>query len=125
MAVLVARRNLQAGEALTPADVEVRQQSAASLPLDYFSDPEQVVGLVVRRTQAAGAVLAPGALEHRQVIERGALVTLTAGSGAVTVKSEGIALEPARLQQRIRVRSVSGRVIEGTVEAPGQVRVGF
>jgi flagella basal body P-ring formation protein FlgA len=40
------------------------------------------------------------------------------------VKSEGVALEPARLHQRIKVRSASGRVIEGTAEGPGQVRVG-
>ena len=59
------------------------------------------------------------------LIERGALVTLVSGSGSVTVKSEGVALEPATLGQRVRVRSASGRVVEGAVEGLGQVRVGF
>jgi flagellar basal body P-ring formation protein FlgA len=125
VAVLVTRRNVQSGEVLGASDIEVRMQSAATLPYDYLSNPEQAVGLVVRRTQPAGTVLAPGALEHPDLIERGALVTLLSGSGAVTVKSEGVALEPATLRQRVRVRSASGRVIEGTVEGPGQVRVGF
>jgi flagella basal body P-ring formation protein FlgA len=125
VAVLVTRRNLQTGEVLGPADVEVQKQTAATLPYDYMSNPEQVVGLRVRRTQPVGTVLVPAALEHPDMVERGALVTLIAGSDAVTVKSEGVALEPGRLRQRIRVRSTSGRVLEGTVEATGQVRVGF
>jgi flagella basal body P-ring formation protein FlgA len=51
-------------------------------------------------------------------------VTLTAGDGPVAVKSEGVALEAARLRQRLKVRSASGRIIEGTAEGPGLVRVG-
>ena len=83
-----------------------------------------VVGLALRRTQAAGAVLTTAALQAPEVVRRGELVTLTAGDGPVSVKSEGVALEAARLKQRIKVRTASGRVIEGTAEAPGQVRVG-
>jgi flagella basal body P-ring formation protein FlgA len=125
VAVLVTKRNLRTGEVLSAADVEVQKQAGTTLPYNYLSDPTQVVGLVVRRTQSAGTVLALGALEHPDVIERGALVELLAGSDAVTVKGAGVALEPGRLRQRIRVRSSSGRVVEGTVEAAGQVRVGF
>jgi flagella basal body P-ring formation protein FlgA len=66
----------------------------------------------------------PAALERPEVVARGALVTVIAGVGSVTVKSDGVALESARLGQRLRVRSASGRIVEGTAEAPGQVRVG-
>jgi flagella basal body P-ring formation protein FlgA len=124
IAVLVLTRNVQPGEVLTAADLNVAQRSSASLPYDYLSDATQAVGLAVRRTQPSGAVLVAGALERPEIVRRGELVTLTAGDGPVTVKSEGVALEPARLHQRLKVRSASGRVIEGTAEAPGQVRVG-
>jgi flagella basal body P-ring formation protein FlgA len=43
----------------------------------------------------------------------------------VAVRGEGIALEGARLKQRLKVRSASGRIIEGTAEGPGLVRVGL
>jgi flagella basal body P-ring formation protein FlgA len=33
-------------------------------------------------------------------------------------------LQPARLNQRLKIRSASGRVIEGTAVGPGRVRVG-
>jgi len=125
VAVLVVQRNVQPGDVLTAADVAVRQQASLSLPLDYLSDPAQAVGLAVRRNQPAGAVLVPAALEQPLGVERGALVTLIAGGSDITVKVDGVALEPARLRQRVRVRSPSGRIVEGTVEAPGQVRVGL
>jgi len=73
----------------------------------------------------AGALLLASALEQPQGVERGALVTLIASNATVQVKAEGVALEPGRLKERVRVRSASGRVVEGVVEAPGQVRVGF
>jgi flagella basal body P-ring formation protein FlgA len=125
MSVLVLKRNVQAGEVLAAADVEVRQQSAASLPYDYLSKPDQAVGQSVRRSQPAGAVVLAATLEQPVGVERGALVTLVAAHGGVTVRAEGVALEPARLKGRVRVRSASGRIVEGLVEAPGQVRVGF
>lgn len=123
-AVLVLARNVQPGEVLTAADFAVARRSSASLPYDYLADAAQAVGFAMRRTQTAGSVITAAGLVAPEVVRRGELVTLTAGDGPVTVKSEGVALEAARLRQRLKVRSASGRVIEGTAEGPGQVRVG-
>jgi flagella basal body P-ring formation protein FlgA len=122
--VIVARHALAAGVVLAAEDLETHTQASTSLPLDYLSDPAQAIGLTVRRTVPAGTVLAGAALEAPEVIERGAVVTLVAGSGPVRVKSEGVALEGARLKGRIRVKTPSGRIVEGVVEAPGEVKVG-
>jgi flagella basal body P-ring formation protein FlgA len=69
-------------------------------------------------------VLAGAALESPEIIQRGALVTLVSGSGTVRVRSEGVALEGARLKGHVRVKTPSGRIVEGVVEASGEVRVG-
>jgi flagella basal body P-ring formation protein FlgA len=122
--VLVLTRNVQPGEVIAAADFEVARRSSASLPYDYLTDGTEVVGLTMRRTQAMGTVLTAAGLQAPEVVRRGELVTLTSGAGPVSVKSEGVALEGARLRQRLKVRSASGRVIEGTAEGPGQVRVG-
>jgi flagella basal body P-ring formation protein FlgA len=121
---LVLVRNVQPGEVLAAADFEVAARSSASLPYGYLADAEQAVGQAMRRMQTAGSVLTASALVAPEVIRRGELVTLTSGAGSVTVKSEGVALEAARLNQRLKVRSASGRVVEGTAEGPGQLRVG-
>jgi flagella basal body P-ring formation protein FlgA len=122
--VVVARHTLSVGGVLTADDVEVRRQSSTSLPLDYLSDAAQAIGLTVRRTVPAGTLLGNAALEAPQLIERGALVTLVTAGGSVHVKSEGVALEAARRNGRVRVRTASGRIVEGVVEASGEVRVG-
>jgi flagella basal body P-ring formation protein FlgA len=122
--VLVLARNVQPGEVLTAAELAIERRASASLPFDYLSDVTQALGFALRRSQQAGAVLGGGALERPEIVARGALVTLLSGNGPVTVKSAGVALEPARLNERVRVRTASGRVIEGTAAGPGQVRVG-
>jgi flagella basal body P-ring formation protein FlgA len=124
VSVVLARRSIAAGEVLAAVDLEVRTQASTSLPLDFIGDPEQAIGLSVRRALPAGSLLAGGALEQPTLVERGALVTLVSRSGPVHVKSEGVALGAARLKQRVRVRSQSGRIVEGVVEASGEVRVG-
>ena len=124
VAVLVLARNVQPGEVLSADDVAVARRSSASLPYDYLSDSRQAVGFTMRRTQIAGAVVTAAGLEAPEVVRRGELVTVTSGSGPISVKSEGVALGPARLNQRLKIRSASGRVIEGTAEGRGQVRVG-
>jgi flagella basal body P-ring formation protein FlgA len=125
LSVVVLRRNVQPGEVLAADDLEVRQQAAAALPFDYLGKADLAVGQTVRRSQQAGGVLLASALEQPQGVERGALVTLIASNATIQVKAEGVALEPGRLKERVRVRSASGRVVEGVVEAPGLVRVGF
>jgi flagella basal body P-ring formation protein FlgA len=124
VSVVVLARNVQPGVVLTADDVTIAPRSAASLPYDYLSDAAQAVGLTMRRTQPAGAVITAAALQAPEVVRRGELVTVTSSNGPISVKSEGVALEPARLRQRLKIRSASGRVIEGTAEGPGQVRVG-
>ncbi len=122
--VVVLRRSVQPGEVLAADDLEVRQQASAALPFDYVGKPDLAVGQTVRRSQPSGAMLLASALEQPQGVERGELVTLIAANASIQVKAEGVALGPGRLKERVRVRSASGRVVEGVVEAPGQVRVG-
>jgi len=123
--VVVLRRTVQPGEILAVDDLDVRQQASAALPFDYVGKLEQALGQTVRRSQPAGGVLLASALEQPPGVERGGLVTLIAENSTIQVKAEGVALEPGRIKERVRVRSASGRVLEGVVEAPGQVRVGF
>ena len=122
--VLVAQRNLVRGQRLTAADVSLQPRQSSTLPYQYLTRLQEAVGLNIRRSVAAGAVLVPAALDRPRLVQRGQLVTLIAGSGGIMVKSEGIALEDATLNQRVRIKTRAGRVVEGVVEAQSQVRVG-
>ncbi len=122
--VVVAARSLSRGERLSTGDLQLELRSSSSLPIAYLTRTEDALGLQVRRTIPPGTILVPGALDRPHLVERGSLVTLVAGRSGVIVKSEGIALGDAMLNQRVRVKTRAGRVVEGVVDAPNQVRVG-
>ncbi len=125
ISVVVAARTIKADQALSSADLQVTTRSSSTLPYEYYTDLTQALGLTAKRTIPPGAVVVPGALSAPpDLIERGAHVTLISGSGPISVKSDGVALEAGRPSDRIRVRSRSGRIVEGTVQASGAVRVG-
>ena len=122
--VVVAAHSLARGERLSRAHLRLELRSSATLPATYLTRMEDAVGLSVQRTIPAGTVLVPGAVNRPRLVQRGSLVTLIAGRSGVIVKSEGVALEDATLNQRVRVKTRAGRVVEGIVDATGQVRVG-
>ncbi len=122
--VVVAANSLSRGQRIAAPDVRLHRSSSVTLPLDYVTRLEDVVGLTLTRSVPAGTVLVPGALDHPNLVARGDLVTLVAGSGGIMVKSAGTALEDAALTERVRVRTQVGRVVEGVVEALNLVRVG-
>ncbi len=123
--VVVAASSLARGQHMTNAHVHLQPRPTTSLPFDYLTRVEDVVGLTLRRSVPAGTVLVPAALDRPQLVQRGALVSLVAGNGGIMVKAEGTALGAAAINERVRVRTQAGRVVEGIVEASNQVRVGF
>ncbi|HET7131725.1 MAG TPA: flagellar basal body P-ring formation chaperone FlgA [Gammaproteobacteria bacterium] len=121
--VVVTHRAVQAGEVLGANDVVLDERRSSTLPYGYFSATAQLVGLTTKRTLPAGTVIVPAAVEQPTVVQRGAAVTLVSGSGSVLVRADGVALEPAKPNERVRVRSRSGRIVSGVVEPSGEVRI--
>ena len=124
VSTLIARHSLRRGQLLTAADLRVEQRESNGLPAAYLTRPEEAIGMTLRRAIPAGSVLNPSALEAPRAVRRGDLVTLIAGSPGVEVKSEGHAIEDGTLNQRVRVRTRSGRIVEGTVGPDNQIFVG-
>ncbi|MGI9257306.1 MAG: flagellar basal body P-ring formation chaperone FlgA [Gammaproteobacteria bacterium] len=122
--VVVTANSMSRGQRISEADVRLHQSSSATLPLNYVTQLEDVVGLTLTRSMPAGTVLVSGALDYPNLVTRGDLVTLIAGARGIMVKSAGTALEDAALTERVRVRTQMGRVVEGVVEALNVVRVG-
>jgi flagella basal body P-ring formation protein FlgA len=122
--VVVMRSSLQRDAVLVAENVAIEMRRSSMLPYQYLSRVEDAVGYRVRRSLTSGTVLVPAALEQSRLIARGALVTLVSSARGVEVSAEGVAVEDAGLQQRIRVRTAVGRIVEGIVEGPHRVRVG-
>jgi len=122
--VVVAVKGLGANQILSRDDVRLERRTTSSLPYGFFTDPGEVMGARMRRTVASGTVLVPAALAADKLVRRGQRVTLIRKAGGIMVKGAGVALMDGVKAQRIKVKTPSSRVVEGTVESADIVRIG-
>ena len=107
---LASGATISAGD-LTTTPVNANQQVSA-----YLTSPDEAIGQVVTRPMQAGQVLTQQDLGIAKVIRRGNHVTVIAGTGNVSVSTEGIAQADAGVGQRVMVKNIrSGQLVEGFV----------
>ncbi|HXT19088.1 MAG TPA: flagellar basal body P-ring formation chaperone FlgA [Gemmatimonadaceae bacterium] len=117
--VPVATHALARGAVLGAGDFEMRDTTVR-----FGVDTNHiVVGWVTRRSIAAGEVLRVPAVEAPTVINANSPVECEWVDGNVKLTVQGIAARNAAMGERVPVRTESGKRIEGTVVAPGRVRI--
>jgi flagella basal body P-ring formation protein FlgA len=117
--VPVAARALARGEVLGTADIIYRDTTLHG-PIDTAS---VAAGWVTRRAIAAGEVLREPAVEPPIIVAANTPVQLEWNDHDVHISVAGTATSSAALGERVMVRTEAGRRIEGTVVAPGHVRI--
>ena len=121
---LVAARNLQRGELIAEGDFSVEMRSLPASSGDVFSQPNQALGLEVKRTIAVGDVINARRVTQPVIVKRGDKVTISAKTGGIAVVTQGTALNNGKKGQQIKVRnSKSERVVSARVSARGQVEI--
>lgn len=120
--VVVLATPVGRGATLTAAHVRLESHDLAQLNGSWLTDPDEAVGMVLRRPVRPGTVLTSNVLERPKLVRRGERVRVVATGGGFAVASEGEALNDAAEGERVRVRNLHSRsVIEGRVGADGQV----
>jgi len=120
--VLVTARPLQRGDGIRPDDVRSEERDITRLGYGYVSGLDEVAGRSLSRALVPGAVLTPAAFGGRTAIRAGDQVQLISRVDGIEVRAGGIALGGGDTGARVRVRNgSSGRVLDGTVQGPGEV----
>ena len=123
-AVLVAKRTLPRGTALTANDVIIEDRDVSMFRNGYLSSIDSLVDQRLKRQVEAGRVLTPSMLVADKLIRRGQAVTLIVSNDQINIRMAGRALSDGALNQRIRVENTnSGRVVEGIVRSREQVEI--
>jgi flagella basal body P-ring formation protein FlgA len=121
--VVVAARPLTRGMELSAADISLEVRPMWGPPRD---DNEELpgVGWKVRRAIAAGSTVEAPAVSRPYVVAAGELVLFVWRRGAVKITVGGVALNAARVGDRVRARA-DGRSgsISGIVTEPGMARL--
>ena len=120
---VVADVSLPAGHLLVATDLRHAEVNLAAAPTAPLQRGELALGRALARPLAAGAALHANDLRARQWFAAGDSVRLVAAGSGWTIHGEGQALAPGVEGQSVRVRTESGRVVNGVAVADRLVEV--
>ena len=122
--VVVAKRDVSRGAAITEHDVELVTRDTNHLLRGYFESLSQVVGRTLRRSLRRNQVITPGQLIAQKTITRGQMVTILAGDSGIEVRMKGKALQSGNPGELIPVENLSSKKkLEARIVAAGSVRI--
>ncbi|WP_439651768.1 flagellar basal body P-ring formation chaperone FlgA [Microvirga puerhi] len=90
-----------------------------------IESPVQLIGKVARRTLLPGEAIPTNAVDDARLVTRGVTTQVIFQEEGLTISTMGSPLQSGSLGEQIRVRNVdTGRIIFGTVQADGTIRIG-
>ncbi len=122
--VVIVNRPLPRGAILTKEAISIAERDIGSLSRGYLLNVEHAIGQRLRRAVMSGTVMTPSTLESPPMIKRGQRVTIEARSGAISVRTTGIAKSDGVFGQVINVEGIrSKRKIQAIVRSAQSVEV--
>ena len=120
---LVTRWPLAARQPIKADDLELREIAYEATPRDYLRDPALLEGAMAARPIPAGQPITADRLVRSPVVRAGQRVKLWLSGSGFQVTQEGLALNAAKAGETVRVRTDSGKLVQGQATADGRVLV--
>jgi len=122
--VWVAARELPRGTQIARSDLRLESLDTRSVPSGAISDVEELVGLQLRRSLKAGAVLRTRYMEAVSLVTRGQIVRIVLQGAGFKIVGKGRAVTDGAIGQHIRVVNTdSRREVTGRVARNGSIYV--
>lgn len=118
----VAARQINAGQAVTLADTQLREGDLTTLPGAIVTDAAQLGGVVAASRIASGALLRRELLRAVILVQRGQSVKVVAQGSGFVVSGEGKAMTDASAGTLIQVKMQGGQLLSGIVRPDGMVQ---
>lgn len=120
----VLSRDIQRGETIGVADIEMIEIPRQRLTNDTLFDPGRINGMAARRALSPGRPLSDRDIEAPKLVRRNTLVTIIFSAPGMVMTARGRSLDDGALGDTVKVMNVrSNRIIEGTVQSNGEVAV--
>ncbi|MCL9685608.1 flagellar basal body P-ring formation chaperone FlgA [Legionella maioricensis] len=122
--VLVSKNMLVKGTQVKEEDIYQTEMDTQRLKLGYFTEKNELIGLVCKHDIAADSPFNPYNIELAKLIHKGEEVTIVANNNNLTVSMPGIALNEGALGDTVKVKNrTSKRIIEAQVAGEKRVKV--
>jgi flagella basal body P-ring formation protein FlgA len=119
--LLIANIPLQQGHVLRAEDIGV--QKGELTQSGFITDPEQVLGKVLKLSIGAGQVLKQDMLRAPYAVKQGQTVKIQVERQGFKIHADGQALSNAAEGQVIKVKTSSNQVVSGIVQSDGTVSI--
>ncbi|QKJ85629.1 Flagella basal body P-ring formation protein FlgA [Paramixta manurensis] len=122
--VVVAKNTLERGSNVRAEDIELKKRNITSSRGGYLIDPDEAIGLTVKKRIRDMQVIAPSQLDSPLLVDRGQKVLMIAEQDGVEARMMGEALKKGRKGDMIKVRNLSSKiVVSAVVDQAGVVRM--
>jgi flagella basal body P-ring formation protein FlgA len=119
--VLVARRQVRAGEAFASDDVEEKTIDYASLTPPQAIDLKTLTNSETSRDVPAGAIIERSMLRSRAVVRKGDTIRVAVKSPGAELRFDAPVVSAARIGDRVLVRNpLNGRMVSAVVRGAGE-----
>ncbi len=124
--VVLPVRNLKKGQVIAQNDLYAGRKDISRLPLSVLTDPEDVIGMKLKRAVSASSFFRDNVLAYPMLVKRGKVVQIFLEMAGMKVTTKGVAKEDGSKNELVKVENLSSnRVIFGRVIAPGIVKVSY
>lgn len=121
----VTSRTLPNGHEITESDIEKRTGDLGQLPPNAVVDYTQAIGRTLQGGAPAGAPLRADMLRAPYAVKANEMVKVLAHGSGFEVASEGRAMANASDGQPVKVKMISGAVVQGTAHDGGMVEIKY
>jgi len=123
---VTSTRPLARGDILTSGDIETTLVDLSTLRQTYIQKPDMAIGMELKRALPAGAAVTQETLTAPTLVNRGDMIVMSAKTGSVEIRQQGIAMQDGELGSQISVRNAHSEVVvRAVVTGTGQVEVIF
>lgn len=117
----VAAQTISRGQALTSADIVLREGDLTTLPASVVADPSQLIGMTALNGIASGAPIRRDLLRSEMVVRQGQNIKVVSRGAGFAVSAEGKVMTDASLGAVVQVKMQGGQLISGVVRPDGIV----
>ncbi len=120
---LVVKRKMNVGEEIKEDDIKEEFGDVSRFYFKYYQDPKDVVGKQIKNLMPEGQTIRDSNLALPIVIQYNQTVTVIDGVGNFRVTATGKSMGLAYEGQQVRVKMPSNKIILGTAQADGTVKL--
>lgn len=126
VAAIKSSSPISRGDLINENNTSIGEVDLVDLRGQYFTPEQPPYGLIASRNLRVNTFITSSNTKQPTLIKKGDQVLITARSGTIQVKMNGLALESGTKSQQIRVKNVSsGRIIYGKVVSSSEVLVNY